>query len=266
MENTQPKTELLDAFSWRLLMPITEEPRVLSILPPDAEYLTALGDLFGHVTSFEQGQSQISCWTAGNDSNRAVIRDTRGDTLDLPFGDQSFDLVVISGLPGIDENGAVPPNPKTYCTTVLRDTHRILAAKGCIGLYTQNRWDYRELLVGHGEGAPDSRQVDNGSQPGRLRRVCRAWRRLSRQCLSPRQYIRALRSAGFSDVRAYVAFPDCRMPRFVVPYDRGIYCYYRRHFTYSDGAGIREVLSRLIARSGIDRFFESYFLITGVKR
>ena len=64
LDNTSHENELLDALSWRLLLPIIEKPRVLSIMPPDIAYLNALSRLFGDVTSLEPGQSP----TAGEEA------------------------------------------------------------------------------------------------------------------------------------------------------------------------------------------------------
>jgi len=202
-------------------------------MPPDAAYLATLGRLFGNVTSLESGQYPVEREEATTIAGLETVRQIQGTVFSLPFSDESIDLVVVNGNSSGQRGGHVQLDWRRRHEMILGNLHRILAKNGCICLYASNRWDFR---------------------------------RISSHPLSPTRYVTVLRNAGFSDVRAYVAFPDCRMPRFVVPFDQGAYRYFRRHFTYPQGRGFRGILGRLIARSGIDRFLESHLLITGVKR
>ena len=266
LDNTFQENELLDAFSWHLLLPIIERPRVLSIAPPDMAHLVTLGRLFGKVTSLDSGQSPLSVEESVPVAGQERIHKVRGNIFFLPFRNESFDLLVVNGLSSDQHGGrTVQRNRRMYQEALLENLHRILAMNGCICLCTPNRWDYRELLEGKNSAIQEDRGEASGGRMGNLTSVLRTYRRLSSHLLSPKRYVKILRDAGFSDVQAYVAFPDCRMPRFVVPFDQGVYRYYRHHFTYPHGEGLRKILGRLIARSGIDRFLESHLLITGVK-
>ncbi len=257
LDNISQKNELLDACSWRLLLPDLDSPRVLSIMPPDALHLDALATVFGNVTSLESRDSPITCENASETEGREGIRQVRGSVLSLPFSDESFDLVVVNAFDISHDGQTEPANWPTRHKAILGSLRRVLATDGCACLCAPNRWDYRQLLEGNDQ--------DPRGPSGKLRSLVRTYRRLSSQFLSPKRYLTVLHEAGFSELQAYIAFPDCRMPRFVVPFDTGVYRYYRRHFTYPQGTGLRKMLAKLIASSGQDRFVESHLMITGVK-
>lgn len=257
LDSVPPDNELLDAFSWRLLLAHFDRPRVLSINPPTVGHLDALATLFGSVTSLEQEPSAVACGEEAGFAAREKIFRVAGNSLSLPFSDESFDLVIVNEGVAV-ERGKVPiPELQSLYATLLNGLRRVLTTNGCVCLCTRNRWDYRQLLAGNGN--------EENVRPWKLAALIRNYRRLSHQCLSPRQYATALREAGFSGIRTYIAFPDFVKPRFIVPFEASIYRYYRHHFTYPQGSGPQQLLARLVARTGIDRFLESHVLITGAK-
>lgn len=260
--NGEPKkvpqnNELLDAFSWRLLLPDFDNPRVLSISPPNIEHLDTLATLFGSVTSLESPASASVCDSVAKPGEPESISRIKGSVLSLPFSDESFELVIVNAVTDVRHGQTEEPAWQTDHQEILANLRRVLAPNGCVCLCTRNRWDYRALLAGAGE--------NSGSPWKKLVGLVRTYRQLANLWLSPGQYATVLRNAGFSSVQRYVAFPDCKRPRFVVPFDAGVYRYYRRHFTYPEGSGLRRMAAKLVARSGLDRFLEGQMLVTGVK-
>lgn len=246
--------ELLDALSWRLLLPDLERPRVLSVCPPDAAHAHALATLFGDVASVDlhslaASKDKITARTAEVNSPQI-----NADVSSLPFNKNSYELVIMNTGGGRDESA--DEDPRTYYESLFASLYRTLTDGGCVCLCVSNRWDYRRYQAG-------AKQESGIS--GRLSAVLQTYRRQRELFLSPMQYTAALQAAGFSKTRSYVAFPNCTKPRFVVPFDAGAYRYYRNHFTYPQGTGFRNLVAKLIAGSGLDRFLESHLLITGVK-
>ena len=244
--------ELLDAFSWRLLLPELESPRVLSVWPPDSAHLHALATLFENVASVEavtvgEHVTAHAKYVNGPRSNASASA--------LPFDNTGFDLVIVNvrGRSG----DATDDDPQTYYEAVFANLYGILKDNGCICLCLPNRWDYRKFLAG-------PKSVPSRSS-GIVSALFHLYRRQKYHFLSPKRYSIALHAAGFSDLQSYVAFPDCSKPRFVVPFEVGTYRYYRSHFTCPEGSGIKTLAAKLIAGSGLDRFLESHLLITGVK-
>lgn len=141
-----------------------------------------------------------------------------GETLHLPFPDESFDLAAMVGVLEwvAVSHPALPPQQAQL--TVLRNLHSLLKPGGHLYIGIENRYGYQYWM-----GSPDHNGVRYVSLLPRwladkisLRRTGRPYANYQ---YSQGGYRQLLRRAGFSDVKFYAPLPQYRNPKFYLPLD-----------------------------------------------
>lgn len=160
----------------------------------------------------------------------------RTDPLDdgrLPFPDGSFDLVVLNGVLEYVGSAVSDADPMSAQTRGLQEVRRVLKPDGAVFIGIENRFGYLYFL-----GTRDHSGLRYTSlMPRWLASVATRLRKgepYRTYTYSYRGYRRLLVRAGFRPPRTYIAVPNYRDPRFIVPADdnRAIAYLVRRYASY----------------------------------
>ncbi len=138
-----------------------------------------------------------------------------GDLQHLPYPDDFFDIVIMNGVlewVALSFEG----NPMQVQLNYLQEIRRILKREGKLYLAIENRYNYRYFL-----GKPDDH---SGLLFGSIlpRRIADLYSRIKKgkayrtYTYSYYQYLSMLRSSGFPNVNAFIAYPIYRYPRFLI--------------------------------------------------
>lgn len=182
-----------------------------------------------------------------------------GDILDVPFDDESFDLVIAIGvLEWLPESVPERPPHETQIK-VLKKIFKILKMGGELVLGIENRFGYQFLL-----GARDHSGERYTSLMPRF--IANAYMKMKRKkpylwyTYSERGYNSLLKNAGFTDIKIYGAFRDYRLP---------VLIFSTKLFKRAIGLIPKKTFKRKLIRllpSFIARFIIPSYIIVGRKR
>lgn len=243
----------VDHLNWRLVVPVTQNSRVLNLGPEVDSRL--LLDFCGEVVEVGEGRPP------SDDSHNRVER-VQGGIYDKALTDDSFDLAVLYGVGRWLCCAGVAGHPHAEPLDVLRRIRALLRCGGYLCLGMENRWYYRNFL---GLRDPCSGIPFGAILPRPISSYLGRWRPGPghRTFLhSGHGYRQLLNRAGFDNVKLFCAIPDYRSPKFMVPLDEVSYAYYRRHFGTGPVSGIRDVLIRAMGHCGLDKYLVHSFVLT----
>jgi len=145
----------------------------------------------------------------------AAARFAQGDALHLPFGTDTFDVVLMSGL--VEWLGWALPDlpPAVAQLTGLREVRRVLRPGGWVFVGIENRWFPRFLLRSPHQRLPLALLL-----PARVAWALPRWvygARVHERLYGPRGLERLLRRAGFEEVEIFIPVFDYQFPREIVP-------------------------------------------------
>jgi len=164
------------------------------------------------------------------------VRLVRTDPLDdghLPFADGSFDLAILNGVLEYVGSATEEVPPEEAQVRGLTEVRRVLRPTGAVYVGIENRFGYLYFL-----GSRDHSGLRYTSLMPRW--LASAATRMKKKVpyrtytYSYRGYRRLLVRAGFRQPKVYIAVPNYRDPRFIVPADddRAIAYLVRRYASY----------------------------------
>lgn len=132
-----------------------------------------------------------------------------GDILPLPFGDEVFDLIVLSGVFASLPSKFPGHNPWEVQARYLKELARILTPDGCIVIAANNRASYENFLGKRGRHLKWHHIVFPQKALLRLCSHVHHGHDFPNYAYSPKGYRQLFGSAGFA-ARVYSAFPQYR--------------------------------------------------------
>ena len=204
--------------NWKYLLDFPEPSTVLDFGCGWGETTLALSRSASHVVSMDLTFERLLLLRARSVDCGAnnVTFAHGGDTLPLPFADDSFDAVVMNGVlewVPVTKTG----DPRRSQLEILREFRRILKPSGQLYVGIENRVGLRYFA---GKIDEHSQMKYTSLMP---RTVANLWSRLRRgqpyrtYTYSRAGYTRLMREAGFESLKFYCPYPDYREFERVVP-------------------------------------------------
>jgi len=154
------------------------------------------------------------------------VRLIQASAIELPFFEESFDLVVANGVLEWVGEWDLERNPRVAQLRFLTAARRLLKKHGVMVISIENRFGYGYFLgqVDH-SGIPYTSLVPRRlatfllrrHQPAHYRTVLNSRREYRTYTYSVRGYRKLLREAGFADVTHYWADPGYNQPYALIP-------------------------------------------------
>jgi len=253
--------------NWHSLLDLDKNSMVLDVGAGSGVLSQALSYNYAHVVALEPVLERIEFMkTRFQQEQRNNITLVRGDLLNLPFPESSFDLVVMSGVlewvPLTDKNA----NPKDVQMVALKNAFRVLKPGGILYLGIENR-----MLMQYFFGKKDP----HGGLPfvTILPRVLadiyskiKTGEPYRNYIYSSNGYEKLLRACGFSRVKIYGAFPSYNDPRDIVPLKQNIYKFYIKYIGLPPITWKRKMFTKVVLGLGLIKFFGYAYIIFGAKR
>lgn len=188
--------------------------------------------------------ADLWCRQSGFDNVRVTAGGASGT---LPYDDQYADVAIMNYVLEWC-GGRSPTNPASFHRRLLSEVFRILRPGGRLFLSTKNRYGLRLVTGGYDEHVG----IKFGSAlPRWLQRTLADPTKVGKPggfLHSRGQIERLMRSAGFSDLDAFLFFPDARFPQHIVTFDR---------------QGLRD-LAQQVAHHDISKLDKLYFSLPDV--
>lgn len=168
----------------------------------------------------------------------------------LPLPDGSVELAILNGVLEYVGSAAQDAAPRELQLRGLREVRRVLKPGGAVYVGIENRLSYLYFL-----GTRDHSGLRYTSLLPRPLASLATWlrRRMPYRTYtySYRGYRRLLREAGFAPPQVYIAVPNYRDPRFIVPADdnRAIAYLVRRYAAYLRKRSWRAMANALFSRT-----------------
>lgn len=260
---------------FRAVLPITPETDVLDLgsgwgavactLAPNSRTIT-IADTNPYNLRFIRMRAEQSGVT-----NLKAVRIDPLDDARLPFPDNSFGVVLLNGVleyVGSATEGLSAEEVQRRC---LQEVRRVLKPDGVLYVGIENRYSYHYIM-----GVRDHSSLRYTSLLPRplasLVTQLRQGHPYRTYTYSYRGYKSLLASAGFALPDMYIAYPNYREPRYILPgeNDQAIVYFVRRHAAYIRKKRLRNVIETLINRlplafSGraVRQVCDSYLLVAG---
>jgi SAM-dependent methyltransferase len=220
----------LERANWHWLLNLPARSRVLDVGAGMGTDSHALALRFRQIMATEPDLDRIQFMRQRFAQERlSNIKIVRTSVWDLPFAEQSMDLVAMNGVLEWVAEG-VPGDPGELQRQALRKVVRLLRTGGYLYLGIENRYVPRYFL-----GYPDPHCKLPWVTV--LPRPLAQWlaRRKSADgyrnyLYSSKGYRKLLQEAGLSDIKLYAAIPSYTFPRFLIPLKGPEYQHYARSF------------------------------------
>jgi SAM-dependent methyltransferase len=251
-----------DRANWHLLLPLPRTGTVLDIGAGSGAIAHAMANCYGHVIAIEPVIERIEFMQQRfrqEGLNNVTL--VRGDAGRIPLPPGSVDLAILNGVLEWIPWSVTDGRPRDVQLAALRNVREVLRAGGflCIGI--ENRWMI-EYFMGGNDPHADIPWVT--ILPRFLADAYARWRTgqpYRNYLYSVGGYRRLMEEAGFSDVEVYCALPSYNHPRFIIPFDEGVFAYFREHFAVRSSRKRRWAL-RLLRLLKIDKHLVySFFII-----
>lgn len=199
------------------LLPLGPNDAILEIGPGLGQICTALARKVATVDALEvvRGQAEF-CAERCRQEGIANVRVTGGgDDCELPYGDASFDGVILNLVLEWCAWRADGPHQDMH-RKLLAEVARVLKPTGFFYIATKNRFSLRLLTGGRDEHM--FRMRFGSALPRWLARLLLGGRRPPGHLHSYRELRSLLSRAGFERIDSYWATPEMRWPTHMVPF------------------------------------------------
>ncbi len=225
----------LDRANWHRLVRLPADSRVLDIGAGLGTTAHALARHYREVVAVEPVLEGVRFmqqrFREEGLSNAAIVRSS---IWKLPFGPESFDLVVLNGVLGWVAEGQ-EGDPGELQRSALEQAFRLVRPGGYLCLGIENRF-----ALGYFSGDPDPhcglpfvtilpRRIANWYANKRGQQGYRNYLH------SSRGYRKLLERVGFRDLEFYIASPSYNHPRYLIPLKGGSFPF------YAVNAGVRQM-------------------------
>jgi SAM-dependent methyltransferase len=203
---------------WKYLLPVSRDSRVLDYGSGFGNISSSLSRSFHEVISMEPTFARLRMWqirAKQNGIRNAYLVCYGGDSPNLPFRDEYFDLIVLNGvmewLPVSLEQG----HPRQVQLRALQEIRRVLKKGGTLYIGIENRFALRYFL-----GHPDHHA---GLRFATLlpRRLASLYSKIVKgkdyrvYTYSWWGYKKLLKQAGFANVNIYWPYPTYATPIYI---------------------------------------------------
>jgi len=265
--------------SWIPLLGLGGDSVVLDVGSGYGVITQALALSAGHVFSVEAITERIE-FTKVRIQQQGITNVTllQASALELPFGEASFDLIVVNGVLEWVGEWEKEGDPRSVQRNWLARLQRLLKEDGLLLVGIENRVGYAVLRGGvDHSGLPYTSLMPRWLASFVLRQTHRTHHRTA---LNPRReyrtytysahgYRKLLRESGFSRTSFYWAYPGYNQPYYLIPLRRAlVHKQFRAHLRYAPQASpkkLRRGLLRLLARIGFPPAIVSDYLILSDK-
>lgn len=219
---------------FRSILPITRESKVLDLGAGWGAVSCGLASACAEITAADTNPYTLRFIAMrAQQSGLANVRPVRIDALDagkLPFVDHDFDVVLLNGVLEYVGSARSDLPPRDIQLLCLREARRVLKPGGILYVGIENRFGYLYFMGTRDHNGMRFTSVlprCMANLVSRLRQG-RSYRTLTHSYAG---YARLLDEAGFQHPTTYLAVPNYRDPKFIVPADddRAIGYFLRRH-------------------------------------
>ena len=255
----------IERANWQLLVNLPSESRVLDVGAGMGTNSHALSLYYREVVALEPVAERVRFMQQRfAQEGLSNIRILRSSIWELPFGQESFDLVAMNGVLEWVAEGQTG-DPGELQEKALSKIHRLLRPNGYLYLGIENR-----IMLGHFFGCPDP----HCSIPftAILPRPLAHWyaRRhglsgYRNYLYSGRGYRKLLQRAGFNHVEIYIAVPSYNHPRFLIPLKNNIFSHYSQNFSGVQTRWSRRFVHRVLLNSGLLKNLQYSYVILARK-
>ncbi len=204
---------------WRFCLPVKKDWKVLDIGAGLGANSFVLAKEVSEVVSMERAALRLKFLDLRKKREGADnIKIISGDALDLPFEDESFDLIVANGFfewVGVTDKFSSPKRAQEH---FLGEAMRVLKRGGFLYIGIENRFAANFFWGG----------IDHSGlrltswMPRFLANFytrLRTGKKYQTYTYSKRGYEKILERAGFKDIEFYLPLPGYNVPKYIVPYN-----------------------------------------------
>lgn len=216
---------------WKFLLPLTKETKVLDWGSGWGIISMSLARICGQVVSMDENIERVRFLLIRKIQSKTdnITLVHAGDSLELPFADAEFDLIVMNGVLEWTGVSSHEKNPFKAQKKALANVQRCLRGAGIFYLAIENRFSYKYFWAASDHNA--LRFVD--IMPRKLADFyCWLWGKdkYKTPIHSFNGYKKLLTEAGFEDITFYLPVPNYQYPSFIIPLDdMNVLSYYMDH-------------------------------------
>ncbi len=254
---------------WKFLLPLTRETKVLDWGCGWGIISLALARTCRHVVSLDEDLERLRFLLIRKIQSKTdnITLVHGGGSLELPFPDAEFDLVVMNGVLEWTGISSHEKNPFIAHKKALKSVRRCLKGAGIFYIAIENRFGYNYFM-----GAEDHNGLRFvGILPRKLADfycLLRGREKYKTPIYSFNAYKKLLTEAGFEDITFYLPVPNYINPRLIMPLnDLQVLSYYmdylfpspleKRNFSYS----IIRMIGRILMRLHLIHYFVPGYVI-----
>ena len=256
----------LNRTSWQYFLPSGKGRCALCVGEGMGATAAALSPNYATVVALEPVLARVQFMRRRFSQDRVDnVRVVRASFPDVPFPQQSFDLVVFNGILEWLPAGHPSENPAAVQAASLRKAFDLLRPGGHVYVGIENRWCY-EYFLGARDPHANVRWVT--IVPRRvadwLMKRANA-RRYENYLYGSRGYRRLLHRAGFRDPQVFIAMDSYNQPEFIVPIDGAPARYFFRTMDRPSGRLHRRVIRSTAEHLGILGHLQYAFILIASK-
>lgn len=250
----------VDRANWHYFLEGASGGRVLDLGAGMGTNSHALSSHFDEVVAVEPVRERVE-FMQDRFSQEGLknIRIVRTSIWDLPFADDTFDLVAMNGVLEWVAAGR-QGDPEEIQLSALKNVLRILKPGGSLYLGIENRY-----VPGYFIGYPDPHcglpfLTVLPRKLAQLYAKFRGWPPYRNYLYSRRGYRKLLWRCGFEEFRCFAALPSYNHPRHLVPLEGNAFSYFAQNLSGSR-APVRKILRTVLLKLGLLKDLEYSFAI-----